>query len=222
MCRASHVAVFVDQQHTAVLQIGPFLERLDLGMGLHRRHLLPDFLDHLFDVAGVSQDPLQAFDHLGLVADVAFHHVHGVVKNFVDRQSNRGVNGLDTLSGRRGLFGHQKLQRVECHGHVAGEDFEELKIALAKSPRLGALHVKRADGVVVQYYRHGQGAFCPRRPLQIEGVFGRIFTQIALARRGHETRHAVVLRLCVKYPIGRFRIHTQRKQGLQPSGFGIQ
>jgi spermidine/putrescine-binding protein len=42
-----------------------------------------------------------------LMADVALHHVDGVVEDVVDRQSDGAVNGFDARSCGAGLFGRE-------------------------------------------------------------------------------------------------------------------
>ena len=52
----------------------------------------------------------------------------------------------------------QQLERVERDGHVAGENLEELQVAFAERPRLGAFDVERAGHPVVQHDGHGERA----------------------------------------------------------------
>ena len=59
-------------------------------------------------------------------------------------------------------------------------------------------------------------------PSQIERILGGVLAKIALARGGHETGHAVVLRLGIEHAGGGFRRHPLLHQGLQPAGLLIQ
>ena len=106
-------------------RLGRFSSCLACGMGLRRGHFLADLLNHLLDVAGVAENALQTFDDFRLVADVALHDVHGVVEDVVDRQGHRAVNRLDVFRRGGRFFGHQQFERVERHGHVAGENLQE-------------------------------------------------------------------------------------------------
>ena len=90
-----------------------------------------------------------------------FHDVHGVVQNVVDRQRHRAVNRFDAGGGGDGLLGGQQFQRVERHRHVAGENLEELQIAVGEGVEFGAFDVERADHLLVQHQRHGERAAGP-------------------------------------------------------------
>ena len=90
------------------------------------------------------------------MADVALHDVDRLVEDLVDRQRHGRVDRLDALGRGRRLLGDQQLERIQRHGHVAREDLEELQVALAERPGLGALDVERADHLVVQHQRDGQ------------------------------------------------------------------
>ena len=72
---AADVLVGVDHQHPPPAQYGPLLDVQCRRMGLGRGHLLADLLDHLFNIAGVAEDALQALDHFRLVTDVALHDI---------------------------------------------------------------------------------------------------------------------------------------------------
>ena len=191
-------------------------------MGLPGRHRLADLLDHLLDVAGVAEDPLQALDHLGFVADVALHDVDRLVEDLVDRQGHGAVDGLDALGGRVRLFGHEQFQGVQRGGHVAAEDLQELQVALAEGPRLHALHVEGADHLVVQQQRHGQRALRPADAFQEERVFGRVFAKVALAGRRHETGHAVALGQGEEVAHRRLGVHGHGQERLQAVRLAVQ
>ena len=191
-------------------------------MRLGGGHLLAHLLDHLLDVAGVAQDRLQPLDHLGLVADVALHDVHGVVQDVVDRQGHGAVDRLDALRAVVAFSATQQFQRVERHGHVAREDLEELHVAFAERPRLGAFDVERADDFVVQNQRHGQRALGPLTPFEVERVLGRVLAQVALAGGGHEAGDAVVLRVGEQVATGGLGNHAHGQQRLELAGASIE
>src|SRR5262249_48099998 len=126
---AANAFVGVDDQYAAANEQWPRLDASARWLGFDRGHRLADFLNHLFDVASVSQNLLQALDDLGLVADVSLHDVNGVVEDIVHGQSDGAVNGLDARGGRTCLFGGEQFERVERHGDVTGKDLQELQIA---------------------------------------------------------------------------------------------
>ena len=103
--RAADALVGIDHQDALADQRRPQLDAADVRLGLGRGHRLADLLDHLLDVAGIAQDLLQPLDHVRLVADVALHHVDGVVQDVVDRQRDGAVDRLDAGRGRARLFG---------------------------------------------------------------------------------------------------------------------
>ena len=83
--------VFIDQEDL------PAAEHVVLRgrPGFARRHLLPDHLDHLLDVPGVAEDPLEPLGRLGVVAGVVFQQAHRIVEDFVDREGHGAVDRLD-------------------------------------------------------------------------------------------------------------------------------
>ena len=153
---------------------------------------MPHLLDHLLDVAGVAQNPLQTLHHIGVMADVALHDVHGVIENVVHRQRHGPVDRLDALRGRGSFLGDQQFQGVERSGDIAGENLQKLQVGLGKTTRLGAFHVERADHLFVQHQGNRERTLGALAALKVEGVFGGIGAEIAGAGGRHIAGHAIV------------------------------
>ena len=132
------------------------------------------------------------------------------------------MDGLHALGGRVGFFGHEQFQGVQRGGHVAAEDLQELQVALAEGPRLHAFHVEGADHFVVQQQRHGQRALRPADAFHEQRVFGRVFAKVALARRRHETGHAVALGQRDEVANRRVGVHAHGQERFQAVRLAIQ
>src|SRR5690606_31911876 len=113
--------VLVDYEEAFTHQLRTRLAAKSLGACLGRGHRLPDFVDHLLDVAGILQDVLESLDYLWLVANVALHNVHRVVQNDVDRHRHGAMDRLDTGGGGSRLLGREQFERVEGDRHIAAE-----------------------------------------------------------------------------------------------------
>ena len=55
---------------------------------------------------------LQAFDHVGVVANIALHDIDGVVENFVDGEGHSAVDGLNTFLGGIDFLDGEEFERV--------------------------------------------------------------------------------------------------------------
>ena len=222
MGRRANLLVGIDHENPLLRQGPPPLAAPMLGVGRARRHLLSHLLDRLLDVAGVPQDPLETFDDVGVVADVALHDVDGVIENVVDREGDRPVDRLDTLGGRRGLLGDEELQGVEGRSNVTGENLEKLHVGVREAPRLGALDVERPDHLIVKHERDGERALRPLAALEIAAVFGRVVAEIAPPGGCNISGDAVVFGAGVEDPGLRLRLHPLGEKRLEAAGLPVE
>ena len=110
----------------------------------------------------------------------------------------------------------------ERGGHVAGENLEELQVALAERPRLGALDVERAGHAIVQHDRHGDRAAGALGAFEIERIFLRVFAEIALAGGGHEAGHAVAGDRRPQLAMRRLVGHADGEHRLEDAGLLVE
>ncbi len=219
---AANAFIGIHHQHAPPNEGRPQLDAGRGRLGLGRGHRLAHLLDDLLDVAGIAEDRLQPLDHVWLMADVALHHVDGIVEDVVHRHGDGAVDGLDAGGRRVGFFRRQQLQRIERDGHVAGEDFQKLQIALVKRPRLRALHVQRAGHAIMQHDGHGQRAAGAGRALEIQRILARVFAKVTLAGGRHETSDAVARLLGIQFALCRFGHHADGQHGLERPRRGVE
>ena len=119
MGRRPHLFISIRDENTSPEKRRVAVSLAALGVRRTGGHLLAHLLDHLLDVAGISQDSLQSFHEVSVVADVAFHDADGVVEDVVHGKRHGTMDGFDALGCSRGLFGHEEFKRVEGGGHIA-------------------------------------------------------------------------------------------------------
>ncbi len=155
MSRRPHLLVGIGHEDPPAQQGPPSIALPQLRVGGTGGHFFAHLLDHLLDVTRITKDPLQPFDHVGIVADIFLHHANGIVEDVVDGKGYRTVDRLDALGCGRRVLGHEQFERVESRRHVSGKDLEKLKVGFREPPRLRCLNIEGADHLVMHQQGHG-------------------------------------------------------------------
>src|SRR5579875_555054 len=107
-------------------------------------------------------------------------------------------------------------------GDFVTENLDELQVGLAKSVRLGAFDIERADDFVLKDQRHRQRATGARSAGKIERIGGSIGTKIAFASGSNVAGNALAFTAGQKDTVGGLRRHAFLHQRFEPAGLWVE
>lgn len=137
-----------------------------LHAGAYGNKVFAYFLEMFFDVSigGIVDE-----EKINLMGDVLKRFVKLVA--YSHRDSLIGDDALD----------YQKIEHVEGHGDVAGEDLAELAIFLCEGGEVFALDVHHADDFIIDAQGNSEGALRALYALDVEGILADIVAEVGEA-----------------------------------------